>query len=634
MAPEVGKKLKPGMVLSNVDGGTTRRWAVRTISYIAKATPRARAVGGYVGDGVSGWYALSLTRLSGPAQAGGPSPAGAWTMEIATAQSWGAALTVYKGWRVETNGFWAGTFALERFDADEGRWVVMRTFTSPESKSAGKNYSDSGEFDAPTRIRITSADFKPYVPSGNAEADRGYVVLTTTEATSVGVVRVKSVTSATSALVDVERELASTAPTRLWREGAWSDKYGWPQAAAFCQERLVLAGSTEQPQTVWFSRVGDYRDFGTSYPLQDDDAVTVTLAARQVNAVRFMIPLNDMVLLTSGSEWRLQPGAQKDAITPMSISLRPQGYRGVAAVEPLVVGNLVLFVQAQGSRVRDLGYAFDTDSYTGNDLTVMADHLIQGRRIVSWAYQQEPDTVCWIVRDDGTLLSLTYLKEHEVVAWARHPTAGKVEAVTSVRGPEGDEVYFVVSRKGGRFVERLTSPAVTTAKEGFFVDSGVTYRGTPTAKITGLGHLEGQTVKILADGSEEPNQVVSGGGVTLAVSASVVHVGLPYTSTLETLDLNVPRNDGTQLTRKLRVKAVRIRVKATRGLWAGSDEDHLMERFDRRAEPYGEPTELFTGDMHLTLESRYDSGRVVVTTRESALPASIQAIVPVVDVNG
>lgn len=549
--------------------------------------------------------------------------------------NWGAQVTVWKSWRLESYGFWAGEVQLQRYDPDEGRWIVMKTYTSRKSENSARNYADSGEFDEPTQLRLVSDSFYTFVPDDNVEADRGYFQLVAEETDHLGWGTVTAVASGTSATVDVAEPFVSTTGTALWQESSWSETHGYPRAVGFYQERLCFGGSISEPQTVWLSRTGDYYNFGISSPTLDDDAISATMASRQVNVIRHFVGLGNLVVLTSGSEWLISADG---ALTPTNINAKPQGYRGCTGLDPIVCGNMILYVQSQGYRVRDLGYQYETDTYTGNDLSVMAQHLFRDFSIKDWCYQQEPDSMAWIVRDDGALLSLTYMREHDVYAWARHPTDGTVESIAAIPGAHGSDVYLCVVRGGVRVIERMEPKPVTTAAEAYYLDSGVTVRSTNgTKNVSGLAHLAGKKVQVLADGSAPGEFTVdSTGNITLSKAAKVIHAGLPYQSKLRTLDLNMQRQDGVQLTRRSRVPAVAIRVEQTRGLWAGVDESHLQESIDRTAEPYDTATGLRSCDIHLSLSSSYvdyGGGSVWVETKDP-LPASVLAIVPEVSAGG
>lgn len=261
-----------------------------------------------------------------------------------------------------------------------------------------------------------------------------------------------------------------------------------PGVSTYWQQRKVFARSNNKTQTFWTTQSGNYYNLTHSSPFKDDDAITRTIAAQQVNEILWLVPMGDLIILTSGGEWKVG-AVEGGTVTPVTIQVKPQGYRGAANVPPLVIGSTVLYVQARGARVRDLAYALESDSYTGNDLSVLAEHLFEGFQIKEWCYAQEPYSIIWAVRDDGVLLGMTYLREHEVWAWHWHQTDGFVESICSV--PEGaeDAVYVIVRRDIGgvtkRFIERLHSRRFSSEiKDAFFVDSGLTYDDPKT--ITGV----------------------------------------------------------------------------------------------------------------------------------------------------
>lgn len=575
------------------------------------------------------------------------SPAPRWqsgdipcSVYMPSATGWALEVTVYSEWRLESGGFWGGTVFLEYWDDDVSDWIRHKSYSSqayPDGTESGcgsaKNYADQNTVDEPTRFRLRAESFTTFLPAGNVEQDRGYFQLTAMAADHMAVARVVSVSSSTSAIVDMETAAASTRATKNWREGVWSDANGWPASVGFYQERIVFGGSPSYPQTAWMSKVGDYGDFGLSSPVLDDDAVTVPLVSRKVSGIRFFVSLNKLISLTSDAEWLIGGSPTSDAISPTNVSPSVQGYRGCADVEPVVVGDVILYVQSQGSHVRDLGYEFASDSYTGADLTLLANHLFAGVRIKEWCYQQEPDSMVWAVLSDGSLVSLTYMRDQNVFAWSRHPLAegAACESVSCVKTPHGDVVYFIIKRNGVRTVEEMKASPVTAPAEAFYVDGGVTVRGENVSSVSGLEHLEGLTVTGLADGNVCRDMKVTGGSVTLDRAASVVHVGLPYTSEFETLDLNLASRDGTVMGRRsLRITGAVVRAEASRGIFAGVRGDALEEHKDRSDEAYGDPTRLLTKDMYFSFRSRYDNGRMIVSAPHP-LPASVLAVVPIVD---
>jgi hypothetical protein len=413
----------------------------------------------------------------------------------------------------------------------------------------------------------------------------------------------------------------------------------YPGVVTYHQQRRVFGGSTSAPQTVWMSQSGNYQNFNVSSPSRDDDGVTFTLASPQVNEIRHFVALNDLLVLTSGGEFKVTGGGSSggDPITPSAVLVRPQGYRGCSHVPPLVVGETALFVQSKGSIVRDIGYQLESDGYTGNDLSVLANHLFESNTVAEWAYAQAPHSIVWAVMADGALLSLTYLKEHQVWAWSHHDTDGTFESVAVVSEGSEDAVYVAVNRTIGsatkRFVERFQSRIVNDVSDAFFVDCGLTYSGAAATVISGLTHLNGETVTILADGSVSASQTVTGGAITLPHSASVVHVGLAYTAELQTLDLDVTtlRQSANA---KRRVTEVVVKVERSRGMWAGPDADHMTEVKQRDFEPYGDPIALFTGDFKLSIPPSWGRSGSIVLQQRDPLPLTVLAVVPEIDVGG
>jgi hypothetical protein len=439
--------------------------------------------------------------------------------------------------------------------------------------------------------------------------------------------RVTAVGLANSATVTLLTDYDHPGTTFLtWAEGAWSDVRGWPACVSFFEDRLVFANTKTQPQTLWMSRTSSYLDFSASIPVQDDDAVTATLVSRKVNAIRAILSMGDLLVLTSGAEYRVGTDGN-GPITPTNISARPQGYRGAAAVDPEPVGNTLLYVQSKGAAIRELAFDNNAQGYDGNDVSVLSKHLLEGHSLLELAYQQEPWSVLWGVRDDGVLLGLTYMREHQVFAWHWHETQGAIEAVCTIPGAGEDEVWFVARRTVGgstkRYIERLASRRSEDLLEAHFVDSGLDYSGDPAAVLSGLDHLEGCTVTALADGVVRAGLTVTGGQVTLPFAASRVHVGLPYTSDLETLGIEYQANGGTAQGKLKRIGAVTLRISNSRGGKAGPDAAHL--------EALSYPSEVtgpYSGDRKVHLKSTYDTAGRVFIRQSDPLPFTVLAVIP------
>ena len=218
----------------------------------------------------------------------------------------------------------------------------------------------------------------------------------------------------------------------------------YPGAVAYHQQRLVFAGSTNNPMTLWFSRVADFANFSTHSPLIDDDAMTITIAANETNQIQHLVPLSDLLVLTSGSEWRISGGQTQEALVPSNIAAIPQGNRGSAALRPLAVGNRTIFLQRLSKTVRAMAYSWEQDGYQSDDLSLMADHLTEGYTITDWAFVQSPFAQLFALRSDGIVLVCTILPEQQVTAWSRISLGTPVQALCVIPENGQDVLYLAV----------------------------------------------------------------------------------------------------------------------------------------------------------------------------------------------
>lgn len=346
----------------------------------------------------------------------------------------------------------------------------------------------------------------------------------------------------------------------------------YPAVVQFYQQRLCLAASNKQPQTVWMSRSGSYSNFNISDPLRDDDSISATIAADKVNRIEWMVPCKQLLLGTAGSEWSLSGGDQH-AVSPASVSFERQSSIGTAPVPPLLIGDTILFLQRGGRVIREFQYSLQKDGYVGTELSILSEHLLRESPVVSWVYQQEPYSIVWCVLADGTLAAFTYEREHDVVGWHRHSTDGHIESICSIPGVEGDELWCVVSRtiegENQRYVERL-APFQTGGNSGhFFVDSGISYSGEAKQHFSGLEHLEGRTVQVLADGYVMPPLVVTDGAITLPQPASEVSAGLKYTSELIPTEKEIMLQSGSSIGKTRRISRITIQAHDTPSIRVG-----------------------------------------------------------------
>ena len=448
----------------------------------------------------------------------------------------------------------------------------------------------------------------------------------------------------TAVVVDVDPRgpFASTTFSLHWALGDWSNLRGWPAAVTFWQQRTVWGGAASKPDTLYFSQSGDFENMAAYEPdgtVLDTDAIILGLDDDQVNTVRWLIGIpRGLAVGVASGEFLVGPASTVNAaISPSNVRGVRQGDRGSPGIAGVRVGGVVLFVQRGGQKLRELQYDFATDSFTTADLTQLSDH-ISGPGWVEIAYQEEPDGTMWLVRSDGLLVSLTYDREQRVRAWAKHAIGGTgavVESVCCVPSPDGtgDDLYVAVARTVGgqtlRTIEYIRRPFradLDGANGGFFVDGGLTYAGAPATVFTGLDYLEGETMAICADGAVRPSQVVLHGRVTIdGPGASLVHIGLPYSSVLQTLPPEVPA--GGSIQGKLKeIHQVAMRFLETRGGAFGNAVHMEALQFRGKSTAMSQAYPLFTGEKVVQFPGGTDRLAQMTIRQDQPLPLTLLSV--------
>ena len=414
-----------------------------------------------------------------------------------------------------------------------------------------------------------------------------------------------------------------------------SGKY--PGAVSYFEQRRCFAGTIDQPQNIWMTKSGTESNVSYSLPIRDDDRIAFRVAAREANTIRHIVPLAELLLLTSSAEWRVT-SVNSDAITPTSISIKPQSYIGASNVQPVIVNNTLIYPAARGGHVRELGYNWQAGGFVTGDMSLRAPHLFDAQDIVDMAFSKAPYPVVWFVSSNGKLLGLTYVPEQQVGAWHQHDTDGVFESCAVVAEGAEDVLYVVVRRTidgvEKRYVERMASRQFVDQEDAFFVDCGATYDGVPADEITGLTWLEGKTVSILADGAVHPQRVVTGGAITLDQDASKVHIGLPIEADLQTLPMAFQIDNSFGQGRYKNVNKVWLRVYRSSGIFVGPSADELTEAKQRTNEPYGSPPALKTEEIAIVLTPSWaDSGQIFVR-QSDPLPLTIVSMTAEVALGG
>lgn len=510
----------------------------------------------------------------------------------------------------------------------------------------------------------------------------------------------------------------------------------YPSVVGYYQQRLVYASTTNNREKIWFSATNDFSVFNST-TTNADDSFNFSLAGRKLSEIVNILDLNKLIMFTSSSEQVIN-GDQAGIVSPTSINISTYSYNGSnKALTPIAINDVGMYVQGRGNVVRSIGFDYTVDGYRGDDLTTFSYHLFENHSIVSWDYQQVPNSILWCVRDDGVLLGLTYIKEQEILAWHRHDfDGGLVKSVSVISEGAEDVLYLIIEREVNnrtvQYVERMVSRYVEQAEmvNMKFMDSHLTYDGTNTTattmtisggttwaddepltltasasffnsadvgngifiydangdlvikyiiqsyssatvvtvlsdrtvpvaqrgvatilwakavdEVTGLWHLEGKDVSVFADGFVEASPynddydtiTVTDGAITLDEPKAVIHIGLPYISDIETLDIEIP-NGETMVDKMKKIGAVNIQVEKSRGAFIGGSDPGdntltgLTEVKVRNEEGYDEPVALKTGTLSVVIESEWNSNGRVFIRQVDPLPLSILSIAPAGDI--
>lgn len=529
-------------------------------------------------------------------------------------------------------------FRIERRDSqDLSPWIPNGRFNVGDyCISDGKTYLDvdqTGSFTKevkPTHTRGKAWD-GPVLGGSVQEweyVDSGY-----------GIARITGYTSPTVVTADVitdfrfPNQIVGTG-TRRWQFGAWGSHNEYPTQVTLWRDRLVFAGVRD----VWLSEAADYENFAPDSfgEVLTDSAVNVRIQSRDNNAIRWMESTNALLVGTAAAEFAITESTTSEPFGPANVKAVAKSHWGGAGVTPVKVGGAVFFVEKTLGRVREVLYDPESTPYTARDITLLAEHITAGG-VVYLAHQKAPESILWAVRSDGVLLGFTYEVDQDVYAWHRHTFTGEVEAVQVIPSPNGDrdDVWLSVKRTINnnvvRYVERIEGFIGLTeaSDQAFHVECGLTYSGVPVTSVTGLDHLEGETVKVVTDGAVHPDKTVTGGAISLDTEAETVHVGLGYVGRVKTMRLEGGSAEGTSQGKVKRVGKVVIRVNRSLGGKVGPSFSDMQDlQYRAPADSMDDPPPLYSGDKILTWTSGFETDGYICVEQDQPLPFDLVAIYP------
>lgn len=445
-----------------------------------------------------------------------------------------------------------------------------------------------------------------------------------------GVVRITAVIDANTAVGEVLKILLATSQAYVdsWSLEApvWTSAEGFPRTVTINSQRLIAAGSTSMPQTIWGSKIGDSLNFLRG--VEDDEAFAYNLDSREVNPIAYLPSNRALMAMTYGGEFTIF-GGQEKPITPTNIQVNPQSTFGCALVRPILIGNQLFYIQRDGKVLRAASYQLESDAYISPDISKLSKHLMTSP-IISIAYQQSPYSCIWMVRADGKAISITIDNEENVIAWAWHETDGLIESIACIPGSDGqDQLWAVVKRTINSVVKRY----VERMDDAVHTDACLTgTSGTATTAWGGLTHLEGKTVKVVADGVPIADCVVASAAITTEVAALSVEIGLAYTPTVSMLTPELPGPLGTSQGKAMRISKATAYLLETVGCHINGDPVEFR-RLDTTL-TLDSPVAPFTGTHELSVLG-WNRGEAELTFEQRApLPFHLLAVIRRFEANG
>lgn len=535
-------------------------------------------------------------------------------------------------WSILMSGMFDGTITIQVSYDNRQTAETYKAWSLVDVSS----FEDSGTIDEFCYIRLVLVEDPP---DDDDDYDGGMVQLNVGSFLHTVYATITAVKSSTEVVIEFNTNDAQSewgfidaiVKNYDYALSVWTPTLGYPRAVTLFQDRLCFASSTSYPLNVWMSATGDYYNFRTELDEDEDDAaINVTLTSQTMNNINNLISKNDLLGFSEGGVWKINSRSQVTGLTADTVFASQQNYEGSKRIAPLLINDHFIYVLDMGSTLKDLRYDYNSDSYIGDDLTLLAKHLFEGDTdIVSWTYAQEPDSLVYVVRNDGVLITLTYLKTQEVYAFSKHTTQGLFKAVCAIRGEGRSDVYVVVNRGGKMFMEIFADRRALQAEEDdfIFMDCMMYYDGEPTSHLSGLDILEGYTVQIIADGVEMPDQPVIDGQIDIPRQASLILVGLGYNKTITTLDLETQRDDGTGFNRKHSVGEVSLLLKDSYVGTIEVDEDNRSHKFSGfMPQPFGEPIYMQSGYFKASCNANWaNTGRVTISNSRP-VPLNILAL--------
>lgn len=538
-------------------------------------------------------------------------------------------ILVGDSWSFTTKGTWAGTVTIQ-VSNDNISWrdyKIISSTTANNNTEGSYNAALTGEFDEILFVRIITN------LSHNSYFQYTFQSLGFYENVSFKVLAVSPLDN-TSATIDLNKynnsiltyansyqanNNAEPLQASAWEDGAY------PKHIAFYQDRLVFANTKNYPFTIWASETSDYYSFKIHSELLDSDSIQTNVVGDGLNEITALVSLMSLIAFTENGVFRT--GIDEWNATE-NFALTKQSKGGACAVRPITIDNSCIYVRPTKDNIRDFYYQYQIDSYAGEQLDILARDLFENRKIKQLAYQEQDKTI-WVLFEDGTMCYCCYMKEQEILGWNKFETNGKVVSIATIMSNFNDTLYLAIERENGICIEKLDKRLNSkNIKDQIFLDSAIVFsdNGRQFNTITGLSHLEGQSVDVLADGFVKKNVTVVNGTITLNEFVTKAIVGLSYETIVETLDINFAGQGQDTKAQKRRLIKADLEFIDSCDVECGTSNGKIDEIIFREDEPLGQAVGLKTECKSINFTSNSAKKTHIVIRQNKPLPFTVANI--------
>lgn len=589
-------------------------------------------------DMVGGYFAIRQRRDAQEIYGDRLQTSGGLLIDLDDASVTTSAIKVKGPWSFNITAGGSGKFDIQR-KFKSGPWETVHVVTT-NLTSAYAITGDEEEDDVQYRLVYTKGLAALGDPTISFRVDAIDIV---------GFCQIDTFNSTTNVSVTVKRDFeksGSGEAVETWSEGAFSDKNGHPRTCTFHQQRLWFAGTTLEKQRVWASKTGDFEDFerGT----EDDEGIAVDLASDQQNEIMWLRSQRNILAGTSANEWTIGADSLNGAITPTNITARVHTLQGSTTRPAILAGNKALFLTRNEKKLQSYFFNFQVDGYDSEEISKLSEHILEGG-VSQMAYQQIRDQIVYMTRADGELVCLVFNQEDNVLAFFRRNNSELVfESVSTLYGVDEDEVWVVakgtINGSTKRFILRSSARTATKA-DMVYLDASITLTGASSTTWT-AAHLPNTTVDVLADGWVQQGITTdASGNFTISKAATKVTVGLPYTSTYRSLNIEASSGDGTSKGKKKRVVRIDLGVQDSLGGEYGivksetptnQDVEDIYPNLSRIMDVslLGSSPDLVTGVFPLTMPPGNYTEIDVILKQKQPLPLTVTHTFPVVNTKG